>query len=388
MHLTFLFFILIVRYFHQVFATNVPFLDMNIPDGTTGFICDIHYFKISYLWSSAQGALTKFLRRSPYHQFPAFFEDAHAFGIADQLLLSWPLVISNKVYTTGVVGTYRVVINAFGQIIGVIAITQLNDVLQKPSFRKCAPVHVSDEQDQNNSISEDLIWDYVYPTKGYICDLKFLEISQVNYAQEMIVDPEFQRELRNTGYHKYVENYNGKLFTGSELQAFKIQKLDKYGKLNGKPGSFRMIFNLDQGFMGIIHVTDSERKCVKVWDLTESPHMTDNSSNSHVFDGKVPEKYTPYYCLRQVYKFEYIKLQANFFTSQLHTVSGKDEDMYPIVLGQNLILWPLRLPESNYRLNYNLAIGLNQSGGTFNIYYSRARGDFKIPEPCGIDFTI
>ncbi|SZF01670.1 unnamed protein product [Blumeria hordei] len=387
MHLTFLFLILIVELLHYVLSTDVPFWDMNIPDDTSGFLCDNHYFRIGYIRSSAQEALTKFLRRSSYHQFPAFFENTHAFGIADQILLSWPLVKGNKVYTTGTVGNYRVIINTGGQVIGVIAITDLYELHPKLNFRKCAPVHISDEQHQDNSISGDLLWDYVYPVIGYICDLKFLEISQVNYVQRLIVKPEFQQELRDTSFHKYVEGYTGNIFTGNELKTYKVQKLDKNGYPNGRPGSFRVVFNLAQGFMGVINVDKGEGNCVKVWDLTQSPHGTYNP-NSHVFDGIVPGMYTPYFCLNQELKSEIIQQQAYFFTRQLNTESERDDDMYPIMHGQYLILWPLRLPESNIRLKLIFALGLNLNTRTFNVYYSSLRRGFNWVQPCGVDFTI
>ncbi|CAD6506030.1 BgTH12-06962 [Blumeria graminis f. sp. triticale] len=246
---------------HQVKCIDTPYSDMYLPDGTNGFLCETEFLSIEYARQEKYEAMESFFYERRFQTFPKLFEDTHLFNVKTDILLSWPVKPSGKIYIKDP-GKFRIIINIRGQIMGMVVIVH-DDDKNKVSFEKCKPVRSSVAEEDFTSSLLDEYWSLAYPTNGFRCGSKYFPLSIVKSGNDPNSDYYFKNALAAKSRRAYFGKYSGDQFIGSDLRTYPLHHSSTSEQICGPHGRFRAVFDMtNREFKGIIDVKAKDVKCV------------------------------------------------------------------------------------------------------------------------------
>ncbi|SZF05075.1 unnamed protein product [Blumeria hordei] len=359
---------------HSIKCTDVPYSDLYLPEGTNGFLCQMDIFTIDRVREVAQYALESIYTRTFYQKYPIMFEDTHIFNEKVDILLSFPIMHNRKSFIIGNPGKIRVILNIWGQIIGVL-VENYNSLSKETNYEKCNPVRMSVEEDsiQNSYLNE--LWDIAFPTLGFNCGLNFFPVLTVNSI--MIVhqnNHELDRGNRNSAY---LRKYTGSDFKGVNLYSYPVRKSGREKAIFGMPGVFRIVFDMNNyEFKGIINVDDSKVKSRTVWDLSSIPPHKIYSPSSVLNLGREPDNYWPKTCRGRKFKSKAVWLYLEFAMKKWPPYMNGSKLNFPILIDEVLQLWPIRARgyyHNDRQRAYAFAIGHDTSLDTYSLYQANVR---------------
>ncbi|VDB94625.1 BgtE-20109 [Blumeria graminis f. sp. tritici] len=373
----------IFGFIYQTSGINVPYSDMYLPVATNGFVCRTDFFTIHHLREAAENAMESTFFKEYYRHFPRIFEDTHLFNVKSDILLSWPVMSTGKIYH-GKPGRVRLIINIRGQIMGVMII---NSKIQghNISFEKCNPVRRSlqEEDDEENFLNQN--WSVTRPTFGYSCGLKFISVSTVDRLVGLISNKYFRQ--RSTGRAKFanLDKFMGDEFLGDDLYTFPVHQTLTDKITYGAPGPFRVVFDMKNSELkGIINLEDRNEKCVTLWDLSSTSSGITYSPSSALNLETMQESYWHDTCFGYRFKTKTILLYLEFALKEWKSKFNDRKLNFPHLLWKVVKLWPLRIPEGHDNSpNDAFAIGYNIQLATYGIYRVNVReGAFHKIELC------
>ncbi|SZF05074.1 unnamed protein product [Blumeria hordei] len=357
---------------HSIKCADVPYSDLYLPDGTNGFLCQMGIFTIDHVREVAKIAFESFYTETIYRKFPKLFEDTHLFNKQVDILLSFPMMLSRSFFVIGNPGKIRLIINIWGQIIGVL-VENYNSLSKETNYEKCNPLRMSVEEDsiQNSYLNE--LWDIAFPTLGFNCGSNFFSVLTVNSIMNLLQnsrDPD--RRDRNSAY---LRKYTGTDFKGVNLYSYPMRKSVSNKVASGQPGPFRIIFDMNNyEFKGIINVEDSRVKFKTVWDLSSIPPHMIYSPSSVLNLEREPDNCWPETCLGRKFKAKAIWLYLEFVMKKWPSHMNGRKLNFPILIDEVLQLWPIRAQgEYDYDPIYAVAIGHDTSLDTYGLYQAKVR---------------
>ncbi|CCU81753.1 putative candidate secreted effector protein, partial [Blumeria hordei DH14] len=206
---------------HSIKCADVPYSDLYLPEGTNGFLCQMGIFTIDHVREVAKNAFESFYIETIYRKFPKLFEDTHLFNKQVDILLSFPMMLSRSFFVIGNPGKIRLIINIWGQIIGVLV--ENNDSLSKETnYEKCNPLRMSVEEDsiQNSYLNE--LWDIAFPTLGFNCGSNFFSVLTVNSIMNLLQNSRDPDRRDRTSV--YLRKYTGTDSKGVNLYSYPLRK--------------------------------------------------------------------------------------------------------------------------------------------------------------------
>ncbi|VDB94623.1 Bgt-51947 [Blumeria graminis f. sp. tritici] len=373
----------IFGFIYQTSGINVPYSDMYLPVATNGFVCRTDFFTIHHLREAAENAMESTFFKEYYRHFPRIFEDTHLFNVKSDILLSWPVMSTGKIYH-GKPGRVRLIINIRGQIMGLMMI---NSKIQghNISFEKCNPVRRSlqEEDDEENFLNQN--WSVTRPTFGYSCGLKFISVSTVDGLMEIASNSNFLHKSTGRAKLANLEKFMGDDFLGDDLYSFPVHQTLTDKITNGAPGPFRVIFDMKNSELkGIINLEDRNEKCVTLWDLSSTSSGITYSPSSVLNLETMQESYWHDTCFGYKFKTKTILLYLEFVLKEWESKLNGRKLNFPYLLKNSVKLWPMRTPESHDNSIYDaFAIGYDIEQATYGIYRAKVRvGNFITAELC------
>ncbi|CAD6506016.1 BgTH12-06948 [Blumeria graminis f. sp. triticale] len=373
---------------YPIKCTDIPYSDFHLPDGTNGFVCKMDIFTIDQVREVAKNAFESFYLGLSYRKFPKLFEDTHLFHEQAEILLSWPVVLSRSLYINGNPGKIRLVINIWGQIIGLVMV-DFDIKSQEANHEKCSPVRNSVQEDNTQNSFWNELLSIASPTLGFSCGLNFFSVPTVDMVMNMIRNNKSRVRGGQKMNENYLVKYTGTDFKGVDLYSYPVRKSVRDNATSGLPGTFRIVFDANNyEFKGIINVQDSEIKFGTVWDLSSTKPHKFYSPSSVLNLGSNPDSYWPRTCFGHNFKSTAIWLYLEFVLKEWPSQMDGYKLNFPIVKKQVLRLWPIRIPETQISdLKHAFAIGYNSTLDAYGLYQAKINdGKLSNFQKC-MDFT-
>ncbi|CCU75029.1 putative candidate secreted effector protein [Blumeria hordei DH14] len=271
-------------------------------------------------------------------------------------------------------GKFRVIINIWGQILGV-AVANFDSQSKETTYEKCIPVRKSVEEDSiQNSILNEL-WNIASPTLGFNCGLDFFPVFMVDAVMNVLQNSNVQDRVDRKYDLSYLEKYRGTDFKGGNLYSYPLRKSVSDKAASGLPGPFRIVFDMNNyKFKGIINVEDSKIKFRTVWDLSSIPPQEIYSPSSVLNLGREPDNYWPKTCSGIKFKSKAIWLYLEFVMKKWPSHLNGSRLNFPILREKVIWLWPIRTQgnQDNDRRRA-FAIGHDTSLDTYGLYQANVR---------------
>ncbi|EPQ63960.1 BgtE-5613 [Blumeria graminis f. sp. tritici] len=314
---------------HQFICTNIPYSDMYLPGGTNGFVCGVDFFTIDHLRQVVGKAMESTFFELYLSNFPELFEDTHLFNVKSDILLSWPVVLNENFYY-GHPGTFRLIINIRGQIMGMVIVNS-QDQDQKVSFEKCSPVHRSLEEgnDERRILNES--GSITISRLGYGCGFGVIPESTVYNIKELISSGYFRHRLEGREKLASLEKYTDDKFVGVNLYSYPVRRKSSCKITHGMPGKFRVVFDMSSSeIKGVISIKDKD-KCETLWDLSSTSSETIYSPSSILDLDRVQDSIWPETCFGHEIKTKTIWLYLEFAMKNWKSKFNGRKLNFPIV---------------------------------------------------------
>ncbi|VDB94631.1 BgtE-5553 [Blumeria graminis f. sp. tritici] len=376
-------FLTIFGLIHLIKCIDIAYSDVYLPDGTNGFVCQLHFYPIDRVREEAKKVIELFFFGNYNRRFPASFEDTQLFNVKSDILLSWPIFPSGVPYSKNP-GKIRLVINIRGQIMGVV--TKKPKVPnQKTSFERCNPVRRFFERDTDDQATLNERLTATYSTFGYHCGSKFFPESVVKWIKGPELSIYFQQRL--SGKYKLcnLEKFTGDEFRGADLYWYPVHHKISHRAATGPPGKFRAVFDMSNSeFKGIINIEDRKEKCAPVRDLSStSSHEIYRPSSLSNFE-RIQDSYWPQTCLGHKFKSKTILLYLEFaLKNWVNALNGR-KPYFPLVEDLVINLWLIRTPENHDNsFRHAFAIGHNTGLDRYSLYHAEVqKGVIEKFHPC------